>query len=130
MQQIFKEIVKTLQYIHSKGYLHNDLKANNVLVHREGMEEFRPIIIDFGKSKEISKVEGHKYRVDASYLAPEVKLDLKESEASDIFSFGKMLEAAVLGRSFRSFFSVTIAKTTASSPSKRPTVNELLKLLA
>ena len=75
-------------------------------------------------------MEGHKRRIGASYLAPEVKLGLKESEGSDNFSFGKMLEAAVFGRSFRSFFSVTSAKTTASSASKRPTVNELLKLLA
>ena len=75
-------------------------------------------------------MEGHKRRIGASYLAPEVKLGLKESEGSDIFSFGKMLDAAVFGSSFRSFFSVTSAKTTASSASKRPTVNELRKLLA
>ena len=72
--EIFKEIAKTLQYIYSKGYLHNDLKSNNVLIDRVGMEEFRPIIIDFGKSKGIFKGEGHKRRVGASYLAPEVKL--------------------------------------------------------
>ena len=55
-------------------------------------ELFHPIIIDFGKSKEISKVEGYKRRIDVDYLAPEIKAGIKEIPESEVYSFGKMLE--------------------------------------
>jgi len=58
---MFQEIISTLEYIHGKGYVHNDLKANNVILDWQD-DEFRPILIDFGKSKEISKVAGYKRR--------------------------------------------------------------------
>ncbi|KAF9008496.1 hypothetical protein BDZ89DRAFT_1079023 [Hymenopellis radicata] len=41
------EIAKGMQYLHSKGVLHGDLKASNVLVD----DEFRCVITDFGQSE-------------------------------------------------------------------------------
>lgn len=75
--KVFQEILKALEYIDVKGYVHNDLKANNVILDRRD-DEFHPILIDFGKSKEILKVEGYKKRA-ANYIAPEVILGEKES---------------------------------------------------
>lgn len=57
--KVFQEIINTLEYIHNKGYVHNDLNANNVILDWRD-DEFRPILIDFGKSEEILKVEGYK----------------------------------------------------------------------
>lgn len=125
--KVFQDIVNTLKYIHKKGYIHNDLKSNNVIMHRRG-DEFHPIIIDFGKSKEILKVEGYKRRA-ASYIAPEVILGDKESPASDMYSFGKMLEAAVSCRSFCSSFEKIISDTTALSASDRPSACKVSLLL-
>lgn len=89
------------------------------MIQKKG-EEFHPIIIDFGKSKEILKVEGYQRRTEADYIAPEVKAGQRESRASDIYSFGKMLHAAVSGRSLSSLFSQIISDTTASDASISP----------
>jgi tRNA A-37 threonylcarbamoyl transferase component Bud32 len=51
----FRDICNVLDYIHSNGYLHNDLKANNVLLQQDNEKAFSPKIIDFGKSRLINK---------------------------------------------------------------------------
>ncbi|XP_068749122.1 calcium-dependent protein kinase 1-like [Montipora capricornis] len=126
--KVFQEIINTLEYIHDKGYVHNDLKANNVILDWRG-DEFRPILIDFGKSEQISKVEGYKRRT-SSYIAPEVILGEKEGPRSDIYSFGKMLEAAVSGRSFCASFKEVISETTALAASDRPSTRKVSLLFS
>ena len=77
------------------------------------------IIIDFGKSKEILKVEGHK-RHAANYIEPEIIiLGKKESPASNVYSFGKMLEAAVSSRSFCALFKQIISGTAETAASEQ-----------
>ena len=122
---VFQEICKALEYIHSKGYLHNDLKAYNVVLERQG-DSFHPIIIDFGKSRAIEKAEGRKRCVNSEYIAPEVKNGNKESAASDVYSFGKMLEAVVSCRSFKDAFANIILTTPADYACARPTVDTVL----
>ena len=46
---IFKKICSVLDHVHSKGYLHNDIKGNNVVLERPSASgEFSPVLIDFG----------------------------------------------------------------------------------
>ena len=125
----FQDICSTLEYIHGKGFLHNDLKSNNVLLEPK-KDGFRPIIIDFGKSGPILKEKGYKRNYGAEYIAPEVKKGDKQSCASDVYSFGKMLEGAVRSRSFGSLFSNIISEATAFSPAVRPSVAEIFTQLA
>lgn len=66
-----------MEYIHDKGYVHND----SILDWR--VDEFCPILIDFGKSEKISKVERYKRRA-SNYIVPEVILGEKEGPYSDI----------------------------------------------
>jgi tRNA A-37 threonylcarbamoyl transferase component Bud32 len=112
--ETFTRISTTLEYIHSKGYLHNDLESNNVLLERRN-DCFRPVIIDFGKSKQIAKV-GQSSRNSkirrADYIAPEVRNGFKETTANDVYSLGKMLKRTVFGRSFSNLFSSIIFQTT------------------
>ena len=126
--RIFYEIVETLKYMHDQGFLHNDLKSNNVLIQQRS-GELHPVLIDFGKSRAIAEAKGYR-RGDLDYLAPEVKAGEKESTRSDIFSFGKMLGTAVEGRSFLPKFSELIASTTAVDASDRPLASEVSSELA
>ena len=93
-------------------------------MHQGNSGELHPVLIDFGKSPAIAKAKGYR-RSDVDYFVPEVKAGKKESTQSDIFSFGKMLEAAVRGRSFLPTFSELITSTTAVDASKRPSVSEV-----
>ena len=72
---------------------------------------------------------GYKRR-PSNYIAPEVILGEKESPSSDIFSFGKMLEAAVYGRSFCASFKEVISSTTALAASDRPSTRKVSVLLS
>ena len=50
-QKIFCEVADALKHIHQCGYIHNDLKSNNVVLETsESIPRPTPVIIDFGKS--------------------------------------------------------------------------------
>ena len=121
---VFKEIAETLEHIHSRGIVHNDLKSNNVIIQRKNGGSFQPIIIDFGKSEEIRKLKA--YRRKGDYLAPEVREGKKQSPASDIFSLGKMLESSVSGRSFLALFTEVISITTSEHAWDRPSADQVV----
>jgi len=61
---VFKEIAITLEHIHSRGIVHNDLKSNNVIIQRKKDGNFQPIIIYFGKSEEIGKLKAYIRKAD------------------------------------------------------------------
>ncbi|KAF4711530.1 hypothetical protein FOZ62_032355, partial [Perkinsus olseni] len=56
-------IASTLKILHEEGYIYRDLKASNVL-----LVEGRPVLIDFGMCKNISKT-GRTYSVCGTYHA-------------------------------------------------------------
>ena len=101
--RVLDSIAETLHHIHSKGYLHNDLKANNVVLEvRYGMQ-VNPVIIDFGKStkinspklkkKTLSKSEQKIYRETYPHIAPEIVCgEATVSTASDVYSLAKLME--------------------------------------
>lgn len=126
MAKVFTEIAQALGHIHGRGIVHNDVKSNNVIIQQEG-EHYRPIIIDFRKSKEIVKLNA--YKRSADYLAPEVREGKKQSPASDIFSFGRMLQLSVSGRSFSCLFTELICIATSHCAEDRPSANHIVSTL-
>ena len=97
-------VVQGLKYLHSheKGaILHNDLKCDNVVVDNS-TGEIKPCIIDFGKAclesnsklYHLSMSDKDIYRKHHPQVAPDVRDGLyKQSTASDIYSFGRILSA-------------------------------------
>ena len=70
---LFRKIVEGYQGIKQKGFLHRDLKTENILL----SSQFDPIIIDFGYCERAS-TENKKlsYNVGSpGYMAPEAYLD-------------------------------------------------------
>ncbi|XP_028416021.1 spindle assembly checkpoint kinase-like [Dendronephthya gigantea] len=47
---ILEKISEALSYIHSKGFIHGDIKGNNIVIRKQS-DSFYPVIIDFGKMK-------------------------------------------------------------------------------
>lgn len=84
-----------VEYVHRKGYLHNDIKSSNVLqICNES--QYQPVLIDFGKSRPIKEEGQKRVRADSSSYLPEVVKGIRaETVASDVFSLGKMMASAV-----------------------------------
>ena len=84
-------------FIHMKGFVHNDLKGNNVLL---TMKEqiWQPVIIDYGKSVKASEAKPKQGSTSLlskrlSHIAPEIHSgQYPPSHASDIFSLGVILK--------------------------------------
>lgn len=86
LASIFKQLVLGIQYFHKMGFVHRDLKGDNILVHKDG----RVLLSDFGVSTAIKT--GYKEKEFAGspcWMAPEVMEQKTGYDASaDIWSLG------------------------------------------
>lgn len=95
---MLEQLSRALGYVHQRGYLHNDLKENNVVLHIT-KEHWTPVIIDFGKSRKITASEPRSKQKEAQHyhwIAPEV-LDGTSAQTirSDVFSLGRILRFVI-----------------------------------
>ena len=93
ISSIMAGILKGLCYVHQKGFMHRDIKSENILFRNNGNEENDVCIADFGLA---AKIDESKYLFSRcgtpGYVAPEI-LNLKEENAKytekrDLFSSG------------------------------------------
>ena len=131
---------RALQFIHSKGVLHNDLKGDNILLERRE-NYYNPVVIDFGKStfigetherkRVMSTKEQKEYMEKYPHVAPEIVSGSGfYSIASDTYSFAKLIDFLCdkaglnLGSAKR-----VLAKHCAlgANPAERPAIEELIR---
>lgn len=80
---VMERVAKGLQALHESGYVHSDLKPNNILLGQNGTMK----IIDFGQSCPI----GHKKdRIQGTpdFIAPEQVRRLRLDERTDVYNLG------------------------------------------
>ncbi len=91
---IFDKIAEALAAMHEAGFVHADIKPNNILLTETGVK-----IIDFGQSCPI----GHKKsRIQGTpdYIAPEQVQKMLLNEQTDIFSLGATLYWVLTNQTF------------------------------
>lgn len=54
--KLFKQLILTLNFIHSHKIIHRYIKFSNVLISNEDEEEEKIILTDFGIGKELTKI--------------------------------------------------------------------------
>lgn len=96
---IARQIAEALIFAHSKGIIHRDLKAANVLVENDG----RAYLSDFGLVRTVfndSIVDVEKSQVEGTvaYMSPGVADGKAEDTRCDIYSFGAMLYEMLTGQ--------------------------------
>ncbi|KAK8739464.1 hypothetical protein OTU49_003335 [Cherax quadricarinatus] len=85
------ELAESLQQVHDKGFLHMDIKTDNVLVqHVEGDSNFLVNIIDFGLAWKTG--EDHRgFESQSEHYAIETHVKGKVSTTMDVYSFGDLI---------------------------------------
>lgn len=100
--EVMARVARAVGQAHARGYVHRDLKPDNVLLERRG-RELVPRVTDFGLARQV----GGESRLTADgavlgtphYMAPEQatgEVD-QTSPATDVFSLGVMLYVALTG---------------------------------
>lgn len=101
LDKVLAQIVEGLYHMHSKGWVHCDIKPDNFLVSREGEAK----VIDFTISRKIrkglGKIFGGKSKViqgTRSYMAPEQIRGQILDARTDIYSLGCVFFESVTGK--------------------------------
>lgn len=93
-----QQILLGLQYLHERGVLHRDIKGANLLVDENGNVK----LADFGSSKSIDElnatVEGRSLTGTPNFMAPEVIINAKYTNGSDIWAVGCTLLEMLTGQ--------------------------------
>ena len=101
---IARQAARGLHHLHVAGFVHRDIKPQNLLIDRNGLVK----ILDFGLSMleagedgdefSMAMIFGHECVGTSAYSAPEQSLDsLKADARSDIYSLGCTLFASLVG---------------------------------
>ncbi|MCD6219685.1 serine/threonine protein kinase [Candidatus Calescamantes bacterium] len=89
------KIGEAINYLHTHGILHNDIKPENIMVSHQG--EIK--LIDFGLATRKKRFFfKRKTKGTPIYIAPEVLSKGKFSEKSDVFSYGVLLYEMITKR--------------------------------
>ena len=91
---IIRQVTTALAYMHNLGYVHRDLKAENILI-RDKMKDSDtsdPFIkvVDFGMSKHVKLETTNSVLGTPGYQAPEVMNGKEYTAAVDCFSLGAL----------------------------------------
>lgn len=93
---IISKIADALDYLHSKGLVHRDIKSSNIFI----TDEERPVLMDFGIARTAGKTkltQAGTIMGTPEYMSPE-QADGKELDGrSDIYGLGAVMYEALVG---------------------------------
>ena len=136
---VISRITEALHHIHGKGFLHNDLKANNVILEKRE-DGYNAVIIDFGKSskidepkkkKKLSKADQKLFRQSYPYIAPEIVSGAgNPTTASDVYSLGHMVNVIrnKTGLVLSAEFVILVNLALSENPEARPNLLDFVFL--
>jgi len=102
---LLARLCPALEHLHRAGFVHADLKPENVIVTPAG----RPVLCDFGLSgRQGTRQPEEGVNGTLFAIAPEALMGLELSPSSDLFALGAMLHRLMVGirRSAREFYAI------------------------
>ena len=114
VRQLFEGVCAALSHVHQKGYIHRDIKPDNVLMNKVGEIRLCDFSLSSKQPKGLGKMFAGKLKTiqgTRTYIAPETIRRRQPTFQTDLYSLGVM------------FFEVLACKT----PFQAPTPEELLQ---
>lgn len=97
--RITKEVAKALEYAHKNGFIHRDVKPENIMLHDNGE---RVVLMDFGIARmtqhDMSMTKTGKVIGTPHYMSPEQTKGLAVDHRADIYSLGVVMYQMLAGR--------------------------------
>ena len=88
------EVVLSLEHLLSKGYIHRDVKPENILL----TQEYHVKLADFGTACKFYDSEKQSFAGTPLYISPETLLTGKSSKTSDLWSLGCIVYELFVGK--------------------------------
>jgi PAS domain S-box-containing protein len=92
LENLFRQVVTALHFVHARGILHRDIKPGNILLDSEDNVRLTDFNLSSGLSRHAGGVVG-----TLPYLAPEVLLGGTATVQSDLFSVGAVFWQLAVG---------------------------------
>jgi serine/threonine protein kinase len=99
--EVFIQTAEALKAMHQMGYVHADLKPNNILRNAEG----RVKVIDFGQSCKAGTVKD-RIQGTPDYISPEQVARRPITVQTDVFNLGATLYWALVGKTIPTLYTV------------------------
>jgi serine/threonine protein kinase len=121
---IFIQAAEALDALHSLGYVHCDLKPNNILVSNDGDVK----VIDLGQACTVGTA---KTRIQGTpdYIAPEQVKCKEVSVATDVYNFGATLYWCLAGKNLPTLYTLGRGENSFLLDQKMPSPRELNPLV-
>jgi serine/threonine-protein kinase ULK/ATG1 len=96
IKKLMREVKNGLMYLHQRGYIHRDLKPDNILLHRDD-DVVQVKIADFGFARQIDTDMMATCCGSPVYMAPEVIRGECYDSSIDLWSYGTILYELLYG---------------------------------
>lgn len=94
VRKYVKSVLKGLQFIHRKGFVHCDIKLQNILLFSSDNVK----IADFGLAKTTGFNSEYEVRGTPMYMAPETVIGGEQGPESDIWAVGCLVSEMITGK--------------------------------
>ncbi len=112
---LLRQLCRAVQYAHSRGLIHGDIKPANVRVDARG----HPRLLDFGIARLEDSAFDTSYGLTPDYASPEQGRGEALTTASDIWQLGRLLEELVGEESISAELKAIIHRAKNEDPDQR-----------
>ena len=121
-QRVAIQIAEALDFLHSLGYLHGDIKPSNVLLFRDNKGGVKIKLSDFEFLRSGGYVSPTSWQGTVPYMSPEVLRGEPVGYSSDLYSLGVLMFELLTGR--MPFQQENIYKLAYAQLDQEPELNE------